>query len=334
MKGRLAMALLCVALLCVGYFLVPLTTCAQTPLQQTGGPEAGSGNLAYRFQEGDVQTYRLLVESEQKQDVGPFQRSVQETFFTQKVTAVEDGVATLELVCDSLRIDAQAGPGSFSFDSRTGAGNVDDLQKNLFSAIVGRPCTLRVDSRGKVLDAQGFDAPFDEIASEAGDNPFTAQIVEAQKQAFGDEAMRQTFTHAFLRLPDRELSRGDRWKETEEIGIPIGRIAVASDSLLEGFEDKGGVRCARVRQTGTATLVSSTEARFGDAIFDHELESADLLSTYWMAADGKGLRRSESEIRMQLRVVPRDAAGDRPDSFLPEAIGVSTFTRTVLERLK
>ncbi len=326
MANRLVYLFVALALIFLGAFFVPLPTCAAVQTDPT--------QLNYAFKPGQIHHYRMVSESEQRQDVGPFVRTVQETTFTQNVLSVKDGVATLEITYDSLRVDLQSGPQSFSYDSRTGVGEVDDAQKKMFEAILHRPCRIKVNATGQVVGASGFDAPFDEMAASLADNPFTREIVQAQKASFGNDAMKQAFSSTFLQLPEEKLELGARWSDEQEMKHQIGTLKINNANHLARYEDMNGINCARIEQKSTSELIAQSPAEFGGARFEHELESASMNATIHLASDEGLLVKSQSEVRMSLKVKPIMPDGQKPSPFMPKSIGVSTVSKTTLELVK
>lgn len=200
--------------------------------------------VAFRlsWQPGGVRRYEWSMQVEVTTS-GAFEMTMGQDLdmvLREEVRAVDpDGTATLSITYESVRAEVRL-PGGVErdFDS-TEPETEEAAQEALterFSRMVGKSILLRMTPAGRVLDVTGIEELMQGVLGE--DNAFSS--------LFRDDTFRKLVESAYM-LPAESVAFGDTWDGTLHQQIPfLGHLALSYDCRLDGFEQRGGRRCARV----------------------------------------------------------------------------------------
>ncbi len=200
-------------------------------------------------------TYRVTVDTETRQSFqgGPMDGQSQdvEMMMEMRVECGEvdaDGEQTTLLTFERVRQEIEHAHGVMTYDSDATEGNAPILAKSL-GALVGTKFRVVTDADGKVVEAEGLDAMWDEMARRM---PDAAPMFEQMKAMLGDEAMSQMVSQQAKMLPGEPVGVGDTYADTMEFSVPMaGALTFAYDAEVLSIEEQDGHEMVEIAFDGT-----------------------------------------------------------------------------------
>ncbi|MBX6315161.1 MAG: hypothetical protein IRY99_19965 [Isosphaeraceae bacterium] len=132
-----------------------------------------------------------------------------------------DGALPVSRKIESVKANLELPGGiTLSFDSENPEATKDPqvpqlaMLPKLFQAIAGSSYTILIDKSGKVTGVEGTEEALKKVE---GEDP---QVIEAIKQRFDPELLKQSFEQEHRLFPDQLLREGDTWERTEV--TPLG----------------------------------------------------------------------------------------------------------------
>ena len=167
---------------------------------------------------------------------------------------------------------------NMGYDSKNPSENPSDMDKmieKIFSAFIGKSFALSVAPDGTVNSVTGMDAIVESMTqSVAAGGQIAAQISEAVKQQFNENATKNMFEQSFKFYPENTVKAGDSWTvdNTLEISnmdtktktkytikeIKKNIAAIAVESTLEMKPGAGMEGTLTGTQTGTMQVDTKT----------------------------------------------------------------------------
>jgi len=197
--------------------------------------------LRYKFNEGDVITIRM-VENTETNVMEMEIKSNQTRTFQYTVKKVEDGVAEMEVKITRVKMkSSNPMAGDAEYDSDKDDDIPDNPQLALQAHLVGKPFTIKMNERGKILDVSGFSKIGEEIAKKMeesmGDDPQAGMQLMMLKGMLNDKAMKQQLEGGSAMLPEEPVNAGSEWKEEIAVGMPMmGSIKTSTKYKVESVE--------------------------------------------------------------------------------------------------
>lgn len=190
--------------------------------------------LRLKLHVGDILVYK--ASSSNKSPM-----STEETTQVQKmkVKSVEGDVATVEMVFTKIKAKSVNMMGTSEYDSEKDKEATDTFQ-SIYKAMVNKPFTVKIDTRGKVLQIEGWSGIADEIVGvvkkSMGNDPRGAAGLKTVKDQFGEEAMAKRLAQAFLVFPKEAVPQGGQWMQKSEIPFPmLGDLELKQTNTLDSI---------------------------------------------------------------------------------------------------
>lgn len=188
----------------------------------TSSGKASSGKmLKFNLEKGKGYDYEMIwdmntkvMEQETKLNIG--------AFYTMNVTDDDGKIRTISMEYKRLRMDMNVMGMSINMDSEGSSAESSDsaaflggMLSKVFSGIVNKPFTMKVDQEGNIMEVTGFNKIVDgmvdslDIAPEA-----KAQTQASMKDQFSDSYVKDQFAQIFNIFPNKEVKVGDKWEKS------------------------------------------------------------------------------------------------------------------------
>lgn len=252
--------------------IIALTAVASLLLcgRPTQAEESAGHRLQYKFEVGEIVRYHATHKTMLKTTKGPSTEIVQDESDSEqhyRVTAVDDdGIATLELTTDRVKMSARFGNAKpESYDS-----TADENVSPRFAAVaktIGKPLArLTVRPNGELVSSKP-------LLPESVQRLVTTPT---QSPTANDDPAKNVFTV----FPDKPLAVGDTWRESFQVRVNVDRrleqnVTLLRVSELTSLEDglatvkyrtslitpvqDGGVRVQLLQRTPSGSLVFDIE---------------------------------------------------------------------------
>lgn len=172
------------------------------------------------------------------------------------------------------------------------------MMSKIFSAIVGKSFTMKVDEEGKVLEVSGFREMMQSMADSMGlDEEKKQTMMASLKDQFNDETVKSQFEQVFTIFPNKEIKVGDSWEKNLSMGgkmpakysttykvkeIEGDHVTLTSKTRIEG----SGEMDISGDQDGTL-IVDSKSGLVVNADFDQTMDIKVQGMTFTMKGKGK-----------------------------------------------
>jgi len=168
-------------------------------------PAQGQVKMEWKFKEGDK--FYLENTTVQKQTIEVLGQKIEQETENTTVTSFtvlkkEKDSTVIEQKIESVKVTSKGGLG----------GAMDKVAEQM----KGATFKFTLDNKGQISKFEGFDEFIKKIA---GDDAATAQIM---KLVLNEDTVKQSASEAFGFLPEKAVSKGDKWKK--EMIIPMGPL--------------------------------------------------------------------------------------------------------------
>ncbi|GAC1474876.1 MAG: hypothetical protein NVSMB9_26100 [Isosphaeraceae bacterium] len=189
--------------------------------------------LRWKFKEGETLRYEFFQRNEIKIRAGD-KETENKTELTidmsWKVKEVaSDGAASILLKIDRARVVIQSGPQKTLYDSNDREASNDpasQILNTVYRAAVGQDYALKVDSRGKVVEAT---VP-SKVTEALRGSPFLAAADGGS--VLSDKGLKNMFAQIIPVFPEHKVAQGDSWKLDLELPVkPLGMKMVFNNVL-------------------------------------------------------------------------------------------------------
>lgn len=200
-------------------------------------------------------TYMVTVDTETRQSFrgGSMDGQSQDVEMTMEMRVEcsevnADGEQTTVVTFERVRQEIEHAHGVMTYDSDATEGNAPMLAKSL-GALIGTQFRLVADAQGNVIEAEGLDAMWEEMARGM---PEVAPMFEQMKAMLGDEAMSQMVSQQAKMLPGEPVGTGDTWEDSMAFRIPAaGELKFAYDAEVLAIEERDGHEMVEIAYDGT-----------------------------------------------------------------------------------
>lgn len=148
----------------------------------------------------------------------------------------DKNIATLCYTYDSIKASTESAGETINYDSRVSGTN--NPLSDVYSAIVNKSFTVKVDNKGKVLDVRGIE----NIINSVVDNvPVDAEKRKALKaslaQSFSDDAIKAMVGQSMNYFPPQDVKVGDVWETTGDVKAGFPMKIINKWNLLSESDD-------------------------------------------------------------------------------------------------
>jgi hypothetical protein len=191
------------------------------------GPALGQTHLQWKFKEGD----KFFLEEKMVSEIAV-------TALCQKFTEKQSSSRVSSFVVKTVNVDGivmEQRIESWKTQSVGGfLGGMEDAGKLLEQVCKDVVFTLKMSRSGAITKFEGYDKMLKKISD------INAAEAEQFKQLATEDVLRSPLDMAFDLLPEKAVSKGDKWRKNSELSIPaLGKLTFATDFVHEG-KGKGG----------------------------------------------------------------------------------------------
>jgi hypothetical protein len=228
---------------------------------------ATDGVLKFNLQKGKSYDYEIGWATELRSQ-GKATTTTIGAFFSITVEDVRDGIQTMSVHCKRLKMNVNSdGEVINDLDSDKPAsvnGSETELETfvaKVFSGIIGKPFTLKVDGLGNVVELSGFGKNIDREIESMNLDPDIKTLVEmSMKGEFSDNSIRDMFLHAFNVFPAKKINEGDVWEKSFSTSgkIPSEYSAVYTVKSIRNGQSVIGVK-SQIGPANSGMNISGSE---------------------------------------------------------------------------
>lgn len=143
----------------------------------------------------------------------------------------KDKNVTISYTYDSMKIAVDTPSKKITYDSKQDDNN--NPLSAIYSGILGKSFTIKLDNEGKVLEVKGLD---DIITSTIDNTSCTEQQKQALKnslkQSFSDEGLKAMFKQAMNNYPPENIKVGDVWESKNELTVMFPMVIASKYKFL------------------------------------------------------------------------------------------------------
>lgn len=251
---------------------------------------------------------RITVEQNQRiQGLGPqpvSQQITQEQEIAVDVLRVTDQKETeLEARFQAMKLQMRMGGAQvLSYDSKKrGYGQVNPVAEAMDRLLEAR-LKLVADQKGRITKVEGIQ----ELLNSVETGGMAGQMLRSM---FNEDAVKQMGMLP-QGLPYRKVQRGESWTtETSMSAGPAGTIKVQMQHTFDGWETRGGIRCACITYSGT--ISSGAPEAASNSQLSFEIQGGRIQGTTWFDPESGFVREGTSDTYMKLNI----SAGNRQMSI-------------------
>jgi hypothetical protein len=202
-----------------------------------------------------------------------------QTFYTKWTpeSMDKDGNWTIKQTIVGVEMGIDIGGNKINYDSRKqpeAAGTANPMN-DFFKALVGSSFTVTVSPANKVTKVEGRKEFIDRLVKA---NPTMQPLLD---QILTEESLKEMAQPAFAAVPNKEVKKGDEWKETSTLNMgPIGSYVNNYTYSYDGKNTEGSgdeKKWDRIKETISLTYKPPEANAGGNLPF--KIKSADLKST-------------------------------------------------------
>lgn len=236
--------------------------------------------LRYKWTQGDVLTYRTVVQTTTSATGGPrgpetFEQTMSQTIkLTVAAVNPADGSATLRQTIEAVTIDVTTPAGKVAYDSARPVGEDADprviAMSKTVGGMVGEAISVTIASTGAVRRIDGAPRIAQKLIDDLPRDPMSGALAQNIKGMLSDDALRAALEQSFSRLPEQPVNVGDSWKAEQAVGADAtGKLLGTSTFTLKAIEGTGEAAVARIavslalRQEDVPSAGVSTTVKLG-----------------------------------------------------------------------
>jgi len=195
--------------------------------------------LDWKFEPGSTHKYRTNVTQQQtvKSEQLPQPMNVtQMTGMDQsyKVLEVAQGVATVQITTDAVRMKASNPMMGMNIDYDSTSGDDPPQEVAALESLIGTSYSVSIDKSGKVTNVQGVAELLEKLTQ--GVNPAAGQMLSAM---LSEDAVKTQFEQQFRLLPEQPVAEGDSWNSALDMPMPgLGTVTIKTDYTYKGDSKK------------------------------------------------------------------------------------------------
>ena len=213
--------------------------------------------LRYQWAQGDVLTYRNVVQTTTNTSGGPrgpetFEQTLSQTIkLTVAAVNPADGSATLRHSIEAVTLDVTTPAGKIAYDSARPPGEDADprvvAMSKTVGGMVGEAISVTMATNGTVRRIDGASRIAQKLIENLPRDPMSGGLAQNIKGMLSDDALRAALEQSFSRLPDQPVSVGNTWTAEQSVGADAtGKLLGKSTFTLKALEGTGDAQTARI----------------------------------------------------------------------------------------
>ena len=183
--------------------------------------------LKFNLEKGKGYDYEMVWDLDSKA-MGQTTKLTIDGLYSMKITDDDGKIKTVATSYKSLKMNMNVMGMEIELDSYkplTGSGetgmekNPIGMMSKVFSGIVNKPFSMRVDEEGRVLELTGFDKIITDMIDSLGlDAQMKTQVLASMKDQFNEQTMKDNMAQLFTIFPNKEIKVGDSWDKSYTTG--------------------------------------------------------------------------------------------------------------------
>ncbi len=181
-----------------------------------------SFQLRYRFEKGTKVSYRLTTIANDNQtieaDTIMQQKVNQNIIYLFDLSGIDkdaDNIFELECNFTSIRLDAQAGSQSFTYESGK-ADSADRVRYSEYEAMLNNPFRIRISDLGEIVEISRVDRIVNKYLTLKGyADSVTAEEKNMLKREIIEGAIRPLMIQVFREVPQHDLAKDSLWTKAQ-----------------------------------------------------------------------------------------------------------------------
>jgi Family of unknown function (DUF6263) len=256
------------------------------------GSASSAKLLKFNLEKGKGYDYEMIWDMNQK-IMGKESNISIGAVYALRVDEVEDHIKSLTGTYRSFRMNMDMMGVKIDVDTDKPALASDEdkpgsiplgMMNRIFSGIVGKSFSMKVDDEGKVLQVTGFRELLQGMADSMGlDEEKKQQMMASLSDQFNEQTIKDQFGQVFTIFPNKEIKVGDSWDKSFTMGgkmpakytttytvkeIEGDHVTLATKTVIEG----NGEMAIKGNQTGTL-IIDSKSGLMVNGEFDQEIET-------------------------------------------------------------
>ena len=243
--------------------------------------------LKYKWTQGEVLTYRMVVRTTSNMSGGPqgngtVDQTMSQTLKVSVSTIAPDGTPILRESIEAVSVEVTGPMGKLAYDSRTPpAADADPRLVSMsktFGALVGEALSVTMAPNGAIRRIDGMQRIVDKLMKDLPRDPMAGGMAQNIKQMLSEDTLRASLEQSFSRMPDAPVKPGDTWTAEQTIGADaVGKITGTSTFTLKSIEGAGDNAVAHIavtlalKQQDVPASGASMSMKLGNAKGDGEL---------------------------------------------------------------
>lgn len=223
--------------------------------------QQGQSALAWKFAVGDTMTCAVADNAAIDTGMGIKINQSQTLGYKFEVTGVADGLATIKVTVQAVKIEAGnpfGAPQVWDSASDPKGESVNNPALKPFVVLLGQSFTIKVNGQGTVSAVEGWDAVMEKMLDAVGTGRMAAQAREQIQTQWSANGIKDQFQSIFGMLPEGPVAPGSSWDHSTETALPqVGKLS--NKMTLSYKESKRGADGATIAVIGI-TGESSLEA--------------------------------------------------------------------------
>ncbi len=275
--------------------------------------------LRWKFEQGQTFEWEMAQHADVVMTIGDMEQTSNTSFtmamgmFVKQVD--DEDVASLEITMDRLHMVMQVAGQTMEYDTDSDEvpAGIGEMLKKAFDPLMAMTYTIKMDSRGQIIDVDVPEDSLKGLKSMPG--------MEQFGKMFSKEAMQDISSTGWLVLPEEGLNVGDSWDMESETNNPIlGKQTVATHFTYEGSEELNGATVEKISIEMDMKFDGDVENKLGIKM---DIEDMTLSGTFYFDTE-KG-RLASSEIK-QLMEADLEVGGQSMHQVMD-----GTITTTITE---
>lgn len=212
--------------------------------------------LRLKVKPGEVYRYGMSQEMQLEMSMGQMgsQRSVSRNRVEvsyEVASVAEDGTIVINSTFVRTRVETDSPAGVAIMDTADPpAEGEESSAASVMRAMNGKTIQIVLTSRGEVLDVRGFDQLWAALGAGAKDNPTYQYMIEALKESFGPETIRQGAQQSIPLFPQEPVTPGSGWTQSMAMDVgTMGGMKASTSYTMRGASTHAGRDCLELATT-------------------------------------------------------------------------------------
>lgn len=185
------------------------------PSCQTAAKNSSDGKLLqFNFEKEKEYDYEMLSDMEMKISGQGTVLTSAINRYSMRMTGMDNGVRDIDVTYKRVVQKSDFAGMEQGFDTdKPGAGVEEGDPMAMFSKIVGKKFSIKVDAKGDVVSVSGLDKIYKDLIDSSELSDEQKKQVAGMREKMGDLAMKGMFGPIFGYFPNKEVKEGDSWEK-------------------------------------------------------------------------------------------------------------------------